>query len=260
MPHLLEAPRFSVDEVIDRELAAGIPFGPFHQWWLMERAPEKVKRNLELARLHPELVGARQGFQSMDINDGVTAAFSARNTSASELNMLGDTINSACPQAIINQYCAIPANDARAGKVYELKLGGVYGNTGTPTVIFTPRWGSSTTPATNISLGANAAYTTISGTTALPYYIEFMLTIRTAPPGATQGTAYGTGIVTLGIPSTGTTPAVTTVSVMIGNTAATIDTTGQGAAGCGLTMNLTWSASSASNTSTCQWWLLTSLN
>jgi hypothetical protein len=248
---------YTVEDIVERELAAGIQFGPFHKHWLLQRSPEKVRRNLELARKHPDLVGARQGFQSMDLNDGATAAFSARNTSASELNMLGNDANSVCPQAIINQFCAIPANDARAGKMYEVRLGGVYGNTSTPTMTFTPRWGSSTTVATNVSLGASPAWTSITGTSALPYFIEFILTIRTAPPGATLGTAYGTGIATLGIPATS---SQVCASVYMGGTAATIDTTGQGTAGCGITMNLTWSASSASNTQTCNWWQLSSLN
>lgn len=242
----------TIEELVDKEHAAGVQFGPFHRHWLIQHgAPERVRRYLELAQQHPHLVGARQGFASMDTNDVNTAAFAAINTSAAELNMLGAT------QAIINQFCAIPPNDARAGKVYQLEMGGVYGNTGTPTMIFTPRWGSSTTPATNISLGANGAWTSITGTTGLPYYIAFTFAIRTSPPGATLGTGYGTGTVSLGIPVTS---SQVVADIMIGNTAATIDTTGQGTAGCGLTMNLTWSASSASNTSTCQWWLLRSLN
>lgn len=242
---------FSVSDIIEREIACGQPFGPFHRLWLLDRAPEKVRRNLELARRYPHLVGARQGFASADINDGATAAFGAINTSASELNMLGAT------QGIINQYCAIPANDARAGKMYQVNLGGIYGNTGTPTMIFTPRWGSSTTPGTNVTLGASPTWTSITGTTALAYFIEFILTIRTAPPGATQGTAYGTGFAALQIPVTSSQMGAV---IPMGNTAATIDTTGQGTAGCGITMNLTWSASSASNTQTAQWWILRSLN
>jgi hypothetical protein len=250
---------FAIEELVDKEHAAGIRLGPFERYWLLEhRCPERVRRYLELAREHPHLVGMpRQGFAGMDINDVNTAAFSARNTSASELNILGATINSVCEQAIINQYCAIPANDARAGKVYKLEAGGVYGNTGTPTIIFTPRWGSSTTVATNITLGASGTFTTITGTTALPFYALFTFTIRTAPPGATLGTGYGTGTVSLGIPVTS---SQFVTDLYIGGTAATIDTTGQGTAGCGITLNATWGTSSASNTITTQWWILRSLN
>ncbi len=234
----------SLAEAVEQEQAAGFALGAFHRQWLIQnRAPEIVRRNLELGRQHPHLQMARQGFGSFDGNDPSTAAFSAINTSASELNMLGAT------QAIINQFCAIPPNDARAGKTYRIQLNGTYGNTGTPTMVFTPRWGTSTTPGTNVSLGPNTAWTSITGTTGLPYLIVFDFTVRTAPPGATAGTGMGFGSVTLGIPVTS---SQVTAMVAIGGTAATIDTTGQGTAGCGLTMNLTWSASSASNTQTCQ--------
>ena len=67
----------TVADMIDLEQAAGQQFGPFHQRWLLERAPKKVRRYLSLAREHPHLYGARQGFQSMDINDVNTAAFNA---------------------------------------------------------------------------------------------------------------------------------------------------------------------------------------
>jgi hypothetical protein len=246
-----------VDEIIEREIAAGVPFGPFHRKWLLDRAPEKVRRNLERAK-HSDIYGMpRQGFGAMDVNDVNTAAFNARNTSASELNILGVDINGTCPQAVLNQYCAIPANDARAGKVYRVEAGGIYSNTATPTIIWTPRWGSSPTVATNITLGASGTFTTITATTNLPWYLYFTLAIRTAPPGATLGTAYGTGLVNLGIPVTS---SQFTSGLYIGGTAATIDTTGQGTAGCGITMNITWGTSSASNTLTTQWWMMRSLN
>lgn len=238
-------------EVVEREQARGLTFGPFHRQWLLERAPEKVRRNLELARIRPLVVATRQGFAGMDFNDGNTAAFAAINTSSAELNMIGAT------QALINQFCTIPANDARAGKVYELWMSGNYGNTGTPTMVFTPRWGSSTTPATNVTLGANGAWTSITGTTALGYMVDFRLNVLTSPPGATLGTALGRGTVFLGIPVTS---SQVVAAIHIGGTQGTIDTTGQGTAGCGITMNLTWSASSASNTQTCQQFHLRALN
>jgi hypothetical protein len=248
-----------LEELVDIERTYGQQvFGAWERHWLLAtRAPERVRHHLRMAKENPGLVMARQGFASMDINDVNTAAFNARNTLGTELNILGDTINGTTPQAMLNQFCAIPANDARAGKVYEVRAGGIYGNTATPTLIVTPRWGSSPTVATNITLGASPTWTTITGTTALPYYIHFTFAIRTAPPGATLGTGYGTGMASFGQPVTNT---QFVADLYIGATAATIDTSGQGAAGCGITMNFTWSASSASNTSTCQWWLLRSLN
>lgn len=244
-------------DIVEREIEAFGPFGPVHRHWLNARAPEKVRRYLEQARDSQIRAMARQGFVSLDINDVNTAAFAARNTSSAEINILGNDAASVCPQAIINQFCAIPANDARAGKVYRMHFAGLWGNTGTPTVIWTPRWGSSTTVATNVTLGASQTATTITGSTALPFYGEMNVNIRTAPPGATLGTAKGIGWVAMQIPVTS---SQYTQTLLFGGTAATIDTTGQGAAGCGITMNITWSASSASNTTTVESFIIKTMN
>lgn len=247
-----EARRLTIEDIIEREQEAGVMFGPFHRNWLLERAPEKVRRNLEMARRYPNLAfNTRQGFAGMDVYDFPGAAFAALNTSVAELNIVGAT------QALINQFCAIPAMDARAGKVYKVNFGGLWGNTGTPTIIWTPRWGSSTTPATNITLGASPTATTVTGATALAYYGEFIFGIRTSPPGATLATGIGTGFVIMQIPVTSSQYGQV---IPMGNTAATIDATGQGAAGCGLTINATWGTSSVSNTTTCNYYILRSLN
>lgn len=240
----------TIAELVEKEHAEGVIYGPFHRHWARLN-PEKLKgdgfrRFPGSAVLMPEqsFSGGVQGFSAVN-----TADFGAINTSAAELNMIGAT------QAIINKYCAIPPADVFPGKVYKLDMGGVYGNTGTPTMIFTVRWGLSTTPATNTSLGANAAWTSITGTTGLPYMVSLVFKINTDPPGATQATGKGTCVVDLGIPLTS---SQVSANILIPLTA-TVDSSGQGAAVPGITMNLTWSASSASNTSTCHWWKLRSL-
>jgi hypothetical protein len=243
----------SLDQIVERELASGLVFGAFHRQWLQQRAPHRVQEYLRKSVGSP-IMGVRQGFAAMDVNDVNTADFNARNTTASEINILGSDINGTTPQAMINQYCAIAANDARAGKVYRVTAGGIYGTTGTPTIIWTPRWGSSTTVATNVSLGVSSTYTTASGVSAQPWFGEFIFTIRTAPPGATLGTGKGHGYIAMGI------SAATGAILTMGKTAATIDTTGQGTAGCGLTLNITWGTSNASNTLTCENYILASMN
>lgn len=260
MSYVLDKP-FTLDEVVERERMLGARCGPWERFWLIKNhAPSVVRRNLELARQHPGIVGMpRQGFEGMVDNDANTAAFNARNTSAAELNIIGADINGTTPQAMLNQYCAIPPNDPRAGKVYRLEATGIYSNTGTPTMIWTPRWGSSPTVATNVSLGASGTFTTITGTTNLPYHVYLTVTVRTAPPGATAGTVYASGWVKLGIPVTSS-QFMTDMYIGGGTAATTVDTTGQGTAGLGLTMNLTWGTSSASNTSTCQIFFVRSLN
>lgn len=239
----------TVSECIDIEREVGVEFGPYHRYWLLQRAPEKVRRLLELAQKHPDLVATRQGFGALDLNDANTSSFTARNTSASELNILGDSANGTTPQSYIDQFCKIPINDPRAGKVYEVTFGGIYSTTGTPTITWTPRWGSSTTVATNVTFGAGPALTTASGASNLPWLGRCVVVIRTAGLGATGGTAMADGFVVMGA-----------LAVSMGGTQATIDTTGQGAAGVGITINATWGTSSASNTYTPQIYFLRSLN
>lgn len=241
----------SLEEMVERERAAGFVLGAFERHWLIQnRAPESVRRALELARKHPDWVMTRQGFGAFDINDPNTSSFTARSTSNTEMSLLGSDANGAPTQAYVNQFCAIPANDARAGKVYELDFGGIYSTTGTPTLTFTPRWGSSTTIGTNVTFGASPAVTTANNSSNVMFYGKLRVTIRTAGLGATGGTAMGNGFLVLG----------SALCAGMGGTAATIDTTGQGTAGCGIQMGVTWSASSASNAITPQNWWLRSLN
>jgi hypothetical protein len=249
-------------EAVEREIADGLSLGPFHRHWLLcNRAPAVVREQLRLSRERPGLRMARQGFMSMDTNDANMGDFGARNNLATELNILQDGstgASAATAQAVINEFCAIAPNDARPGKTYQIRAGGIYSNTGTPTLIWTPRWGTSPTVATNISLGASATWTTITGTTNLPWVVDFDFDIRTMGIGATQGTGVGFGAVEMGIPVTS---SQFIAGLYIGGTTATIDTTGtSGTAGCGLTLNITWSAASASNTLTTKHWLLMSRN
>lgn len=245
-----------LEEIVEKERDAFGDFGPWHREWLMLKAPRSVERWLQKERDRqrlglPPIVAARQGFQSLDLNDPNTSSFTARNNSSSEMCIIGDSANGAPPQSMINQYCAIPANDARAGKVYLLKISGIHGTTGTPTLTLTPRWGNSVTIGTNVTFGASAAHTLGSGVSAKPFWIEFECVIRTAPPGATQGTASGHGMATF---------HSITDNFAMGGTGATIDTSGQGTAGCGLQMGITFGTPSASNTLTVEKYLIASLN
>ena len=110
----IDVDSFTISEIIEQEREI-VPFGPWHRQWLLERAPEKVRRNLERARDSVITGMARQGFASMDTNDVNTAAFAAVVSTSAEANIVGSSAS------IINQFCAIPANDARAGKLYEVK-------------------------------------------------------------------------------------------------------------------------------------------
>lgn len=249
------AANLTLSDIVERERSKGIVCGPFERQWLLENAaPERVVRYLQLAKERPYIKGM-PATTFAGVPDSLagfpTAAFTARNTYTTEASMLGNTANGAPTQAMINQYCAIPANDARPSRWYEVMFGASYGITATPTIIFTPRWGSSTTIGTNITLGASPTMTTVASPTQ--FFGHFVFGIRTAPPEATAGTGIGHGIVVLG--NSATTPYG--ITGVLGGTLATIDTTGSGTAGCGIQFGVTWGTSSASNTYTPQWYTLT---
>ena len=74
---------FTVEDIIEREQAAGIRFGPVHRAWQLEKAPEHVKRMLARGRMEPGLLMTRQGFMGMDTSDVNPVSFSAINTTTS---------------------------------------------------------------------------------------------------------------------------------------------------------------------------------
>lgn len=118
----------------------------------------------------------------------------------------------------VSQFSAIPANDARPGKIYRVKAGGIMSFAGTGTLIITPRFGL--TVAAAITMGANpAAQTTPGVTTNAPWFLEFVCVVRTVGAPGTNSTVMGTGFFTTG--ATGT--AGTAVSFAIGGTSATVD-------------------------------------
>lgn len=242
-----------IEDLAAREIAAGIPMGPFHRQTLLNGAPDSVKRNLELAARYPDIVATRQGFAGMDVNDGATGTFGAINTTTAESSVVGAT------QALLNQFCAISPDDARAGKVYKVTFTGKYSTAGSaPTVIWTPRWGNNTTVATNVTLGASPTATTIASMTNQGVYGEFKFTILTSPPGGTAGTGLGRGMVWMGLSAA--TSSQYAQAIPFGGTTATIDTTGQGTAGCGLQITITWGTSAAGNSLTLEDYIVRSLN
>lgn len=229
-----EVRRMSVSDLIEREQASGEAFGPWHRHYLNERAPASVRKHLSLAGRG--FWNGRQYFTSTDSNDPNPSSFTGI-TNVTELNFCNVTAGAA-------QYCGIAANDPRAGKVYKLTAGGIIGNTATPTVIFTPRWGQSDTSTSNTTLGVSPTITTVASLSAHPLYAEFKLVFRSIGLGATTGTATGNGFVVFGNAS-----ATGTVAVM-GSTVPTNLATNVAA---GLQLSLTWGTNNASNTMTCQW-------
>lgn len=145
----------------------------------------------------------------------------------------------------------IPAFDPVPNKVYQLRCGGIISTTGTPTIVVNPTWGQSATPASNVALGATTTWT-LGTLSNAPWYAEFTLGFRQLGIAASGATATGNGFIVVG----GASGAVSQTVSMGSTVPTTLDhTTAQG-----LVLDVTWGAASASNTITCQWTLLQSLN
>lgn len=232
---------FSLDDIVERERRAGMILGPFEQRWLHERkAPTEVRRLLERARQRPKIVGARQGFMSMDVNDFPPTNFTAVTASATETNLWTPAI-----------WSPIPANDMRAGKCYKVSFGGVYTSTGTQGVLtFTPRAGQSSTPASNVTLGASNATAPAASLSGQAWYGEFTMGIRSLGLAAAGATATGNGFVLV----QGAAAATGINYVMGGAVPTTVDNT----AASGLIVSLTISVASQSYQA--NWVVMQSLN
>jgi hypothetical protein len=129
------------------------------------------------------------------------------------------------------QSYTVPANDVAAGAVYTLEGYGLYSDTGTPTLTFTLLWGGTGGTA----LAAIPAITLGSGVTNVPFSYRAMVTARS--------TTSLWSSVTLDLGTSSTTDAVSTFT-NTPTTATTVTSTGSNI----LTMAVTWSASSSSNT------------
>lgn len=184
---------------------------------------------------------SRQTFTGTDIADFSPASHTAVASSTSETNLWSPSL-----------WSPIAAFDPKPGKAYMLRCGGIISNTATPTIIFTPRYGQSATPASNLALGASVTVTTASGLSSTPWYAEFVLGIRQLGIAAAGSSATGNGYVVIGGPAA-------TASTLIGLGGTVVSTLDHTVAG-GLILSVTWGTNSASNTITAQWAHLQSLN
>src|SRR5438477_95254 len=231
------AMNLTLDDMVRKEHQAGVRFGPFHRQMLLERAPKNVLRQLELARLRPQIVGMpEQAFNAAAYVPPFSHTAIATTVTETYLWIPG-------------QYSQIPLGDPVVGKAYYVKAGGIVSTTGTPTVVNTLRYHApATTTVGGVSLGASVAGTTATGLANVPWFLEAIVIFRSLGLAATSATVTGTGNTVIGGVA-GTAPSF---SLSYGtNGTATVDTYTQ--ANMGIGVGWTWGTSSASNTVTCQW-------
>jgi hypothetical protein len=118
----------------------------------------------------------------------------------------------------VSNYSPIAANDARPGKIYRMRAGGIMSFAGTGTLTVTPRFGL--TVAAGITMGANVvAVTTPGATTAHPWTLDFTCVCRTVGAPGVNSTVIGSGYFITGTPGA----AGTAVAVSFGGTSASVD-------------------------------------
>jgi hypothetical protein len=123
------------------------------------------------------------------------------------------------------QYTPIPANDMRPGKMYKVSAGGIISTSTSGTLIITPRFGASSTVATNITMGASITQTVPVSVSNVAWFLEFIAVCRTiGAPGSATATVMGTG----SFSANATGSAGTGFSMSFGGTSATVQTDGAG--------------------------------
>lgn len=129
------------------------------------------------------------------------------------------------------QSFTVPANDPQAGSIYAMYGYGQYSDTGTPTLTFTLLWGGTG----GTTLTTIPAITLGSSITNVPFFYRAIVNFRTATSAWAN--------VTLNLATSAATGAVSSFT----NTASTATTVTSNVASA-LTMGVTWSAASSSNT------------
>lgn len=236
---------FNYKLIIEREQAAGQPFGPFHRQWQLDRAPEKVHAILaEMRRCEfVGLMNAEQGFVSADYRDFPRLDLrTAIATTTTETNLWDPAI-----------HAPLPVGSIRGGKAWQVSFGGVMGTTSTPAISFRARCGTNNSaPPTGTDLGVGPTMT-LGTMTAQPWYGEGKFGCRSIGVAASGCTMTGNGFaVCPGAAAATTTP----VCVFGGAIPATIDDTIAQALG----VSMIWGTNSGSNTITPQWMMHLSLN
>jgi hypothetical protein len=124
----------------------------------------------------------------------------------------------------VAQFLPIPAGDARAGKIYWFKMGGIWSTGASGTLTITPRYGQ---VIGGITLGASVATTVPVSASNVPWWMDGFLTIRTA----NNGTATSSTGMLHGVFCGGGLAATSGFSVPFGGTSGTFDTSGATAGG-----------------------------
>ena len=132
----------------------------------------------------------------------------------------------------VAQFTPIPANDARAGKVYELTASGIYSTSATGSLTLTPRFG---TTIGGVLLGASQSQTVPASITNEQWFMKAIMTVRSVgAPGANSVVVLGGTFAGGGIAATGNSSLV----LGFGGTVGTVDLSAAGGIWIGWTLSV----------------------
>jgi hypothetical protein len=141
------------------------------------------------------------------------------------------------------------AGPMRGRRTFRIRAAGVFSNTGTPTLTFQLRLGTTAgaSDLTGASLAQSTAISTSSGVTNVLWELEYVGTVRTPGLGTGNATVSGWGVVRS--PAGFASPFAYAMAPSIGSPAGWTQTFNAGLDQF-INLSATWSASSASNTIT----------
>ena len=235
--HTLDWPR-SLPRRFTRRAAVRLPRTPTAMQLLDWRAEEYAR---DVARERDSYAGGFSQTFSECFFTNVADHTAVANTTAETSLFAGTNLQPTIPAEMF-----ATINGSR-GKAVSLILKGLLSTTGTPTIIFQVRLGSTAgaTFLSGTSVGVSAAITTASGVTSKYWELRLDLICRTPGQGTTNATIAGAGLVTS--PAGFATPFVYPLEPTTPDTAtwtATLD----GSVTQYVNASVTWSVASASNT------------
>jgi hypothetical protein len=189
------------------------------------------------------ILNTRQGFEGMDAADFPPyGPFTAVTTTPGPTSLW-----------VPGLWTPIAANDARAGKAYLCRFGGIYTSTATQGVLtWGIYWGQNATIGSNTLLGTSGTAAPPASITAGNFYGEFVVGIQSLGLTATSAKAWANGLVVVGGSATTNASAVLYTPGSVAQVS--VDTTTAQGVSVGLTISV------ASQSYTCEWVTLQSMN
>lgn len=163
----------------------------------------------------------------------------------------GTAVNTTVTETILFPNVTVPANFMQDGRCLRLRAFGAYGTTGTPTIIFSIRWGG----VSGTVLAKSTTFTTTSGvgggaSMTAPWSLEAIIQVRS---NGSSGTLMTNGEAILYTSTAGTAGTVTNygqpLPIASGSTGGTtpVAVTADLTADTALSLTVTWGTSNAAN-------------